>query len=250
MTRRTVLITGGSKGIGLGTAEYLLQRDFRVILLARGEAGLEDVRRNLIAAGHSADDIETAVLDMADADAIRQRVPHLRLLQSGLFGRVNNAASEILKRVTDYALDDLEQMWRVNMRAPVLMIQACYPMLKKASGSVVNVGSISDYQYWETYSVYGGSKAFLNAFTGHAGKELGFEGIRINAVSPAGVDTPLMRQIVKQFDPELIKKELRATPIEQRWGKVEEVAEAIHFCLTGPKYFHGADLRIHGGAAR
>jgi NAD(P)-dependent dehydrogenase (short-subunit alcohol dehydrogenase family) len=219
----------------------------RVILLARDARRLEAVKKEFVDGGFVAADIEIAALDMADGVAIRTRVPKLKSLQDGLFGLVNNAASEILKPLTGFTRADLESMWRINMLAPILMIQACHPFLKMARGSVVNVGSISDRAHYGRYSVYGGSKAFLASFTKHAAKELGLDGIRINGISPGGVDTPLMRAVEKKFSRREIQQIKQAIPIEQRWGKPEEIAETIYFALTGPRYLHGADIRVHGG---
>ncbi|MBI3920346.1 MAG: SDR family oxidoreductase [Armatimonadetes bacterium] len=247
MPRQTVLITGGSKGIGLATARLLLERDFRVILVARNLQGLSQAREAFLSAGFPGEDIEVQAMDVGDPDQILKEVPQLRLIQDGLFGLVNNAACEPLKRVRDFTRQDLDSVWQTNMLGPILLIQTCYPYLLKAGGSVVNVSSISDHEHYETYSVYGASKAFLNSFSRHAAKELGREGIRINVVSPGGVDTALMRETVRQFPAELIERETQAIPIEQRWAKPEEVAETIYFALTGPKYLHGADLRVHGG---
>lgn len=247
--KKTVLITGGSRGIGHATAQLLLEKGFRVILIARDEASLQTVRDNFVQSGFAADDIELVVLDMADSAAIQTRIPQCRLLQDGLFGLVNNAAFETLKNVTEYTLDDLEKTWRVNMLAPVLMIQTCYSLLQKADGSVVNVSSISDQEYSRGYSVYGGSKSFLNAFSRHAARELGFDGIRINLVSPGGTDTPLMQHMVDigVFTEQHIAEAKAMIPIEQRFATPREVAETIYFALTGPRQLHGADLRIHGG---
>lgn len=245
----TALITGGSRGIGQATAGLLLEKNWRVIMLARDEAGLAAARDEFIAAGHDAGDIETAALDMADGEAIAVRVAQLRLMQDGLAGLVNNAACEILKPVCDYTPADLEAMWRVNMLAPILMIRACYPLLKRAQGAVVNVGSTVDSGHHAKYSVYGGSKAFLRTFSAHAAKELGFDGIRINVVSPGAIDTPLMQSFIDNgtFSPEEIATAKAGVPMEQRFGTAREVAEAIYFALCGPRYLHGADVRIHGG---
>lgn len=248
--KKTVLITGGSKGIGQATAKVLLENGYRVILAARHAEGLETARANFVQAGFADHDIETFVLDMVDVDAIETVVPQLHSLQDGLFGLVNNAAFEVLKKVTDYSKDDLENTWRVNMLAPILMIRACYPFLRQVNGSVVNVGSISDHEHNPRYSVYGGSKSFLNAFSLHAAKELGFDGIRINVVSPGATDTPLMQKIIDDgiFTPQLIEDVKRKIPMEQRFSTAHEVALAIYFALTGPRHLHGMDLRIHGGS--
>jgi len=249
MTKQTVLITGGSKGIGQGAARYCLEQGCRVVLLARNLETLQQAKAQFVDDGHDPADITIESMDMADTKAIMERVPKLEPLQDGLFGLVNNAACEQICRVMDYTLEDMEKTWQVNMRGPLLMIQACYPFLKKAHGSIVNVSSIADTDYAERYSLYGGSKAFLNSFSKHAGKEFGFEGVRINVVSPGPIDTPLMAKILKLCKPDELKKLEVTIPIEQRLGRPEEVAAAIWFALSGPKYLHAADIRVTGGCA-
>jgi NAD(P)-dependent dehydrogenase (short-subunit alcohol dehydrogenase family) len=223
----------------------------RVILLAQHERELKAAAEKLVGEGFPADDVEVEVLDLSDSDEISRRVPTFPSLQSGLFGLVNNAAVEILKPFNEFTRDDLELTWRVNMLAPILMTQACYPFLKIARGSIVNISSTADRTYERLYSVYGASKAFLNGLSCHAAREFGFDGVRINVISPGGVDTPLMREVLESgvFDPEETRKEMQRIPIEQRWATIEEIAQAALFALEGPGYLHGADLRVHGGSA-
>jgi len=251
LMKRTVLISGASRGIGLGIAHLALKRGMRVILLAQREDELKSASQKLIAESFSAADIEIQVLDVADSDAIVRRVAKFTSLQSGLFGLVNNAAIEILKPFNEFTREDLDLTWRVNMLAPILMMKACYPFLKMSKGSVVNISSTADRAYCRLYSVYGASKAFLNSLSAHAAREFGFDGVRINVISPGGVDTPLMREVLESgvFDPEETRKEMQQIPIEQRWATIEEIAEAAIFALEGPAYLHGADLRVHGGSA-
>jgi NAD(P)-dependent dehydrogenase (short-subunit alcohol dehydrogenase family) len=245
---KTVLITGGSKGIGYAVAARILREGCRAILLARDPRGLDEARTKLRAVGAIEANIHAVAVDVGDIAALQACVAQLPWLEEGLDGLVNNAAAEILHRVEGFPLADIETTFRVNCLAPIVLIQLCLPALKKARGSIVNVGSISDFHGAPLYAVYGGSKAFLNAFTSHAAKELGFAGVRINTVSPGGTDTPLMDYIAaKHFTPEEIRKTCASIPIEQRWGRPDEIADAVWFTLFGPRYLHGADVRIHGG---
>ena len=89
----------------------------------------------------------------------------------------------------------------------------------------------------------------MNSFSKHAGKEFGFKGVRINIVSPGPIDTPLMTEILKLFESGELEKLEASIPIEQRLGRPEEVAAAIWFALSGPKYLHATDIRVTGGCA-
>src|ERR1043165_8736428 len=113
--KRTVLISGASRGIGLGVAHLALGRGMRIILLAHHEGELKSAAQKLVADGFAAADIEIEVLDLADSDQIVRRVPTFPSLQSGLFGIVNVAAVEILKPFTEFTREDLDLTWRVNM---------------------------------------------------------------------------------------------------------------------------------------
>jgi 3alpha(or 20beta)-hydroxysteroid dehydrogenase len=191
--------------------------------------------------------VEIHALDLGNSQQVSEWLANPRWKTEGLDGLVNNAASEILSEVGQYSLADMEKMFRVNVMAPILFIQALLPALARAKGSIVNIGSVSDFKPEPRYAFYGGTKAFMSAFTTHAAKELGFKGVRINTVSPGGIQTPLMDEVAKKyFKPEEIAATLKNIPMEQRWGRVEEVAEAIWFALFGPRYLHGADLRIDG----
>ena len=248
MSKKTVLITGGSKGIGHATAEVLLEHGFSVIILARDEETLQQVQDDFIASGYDEEDIEVHTLDMANIEQIKSVVSRCSRLQNGLHGLVSNAAVEILKSAMEFSVEEMEHTWRVNILGPIVLMQACYPFLKKVKGNIVHVGSISDFNRDANYSVYGGSKAFMKGFVGHAAQEMGPDGVRINIVSPGATDTPLMQSFLDkgQWPPEDIVQFKKTIPIEQRFATSREIAETVYFALTGPRYFHGEDIRIYG----
>lgn len=248
-SKRTVLITGGSQGIGFTVAEKCLAEGCRVILIARSLPTLEEASSRLQAGGASGADIEIVVGDMLDCEGIAPLVARLPWVQEGLWGLVPNAALEILKRAEDFDYTEILDTLKVNVISPVLLIKACYPFLQKVQGNVVYVGSIADSKNDARYSIYGGSKAFMKSFVGHAAQELGPDGIRINLVSPGGTDTELMRRLLadKTIPEEPFLAFVNSVPMEQRLGRPEEVADAVWFALAGPRYFHGEDIRIYGG---
>jgi NAD(P)-dependent dehydrogenase (short-subunit alcohol dehydrogenase family) len=176
-------------------------------------------------------------------------VGQLPWLKEGLWGLVPNAAVETLKKVTDYTHDDMMAMFKVNVVSPICLIQSCHPYLQTAKGSIVYVGSIANYKKEPRYSFYGGTKAFMKSFVGHAGQELGFDGIRINIVSPGATDTELMRDMKASgaWSEAHVTAFENSIPIEQRIGTPAEMADAIWFALSGPRFFHGEDLRVYGG---
>jgi len=244
---KTILITGGSNGIGYAVADKALREGCRVILLAREPRGLAAARETLIGSGAPAERISTAAVDIGDTGALRRCVAELPWVGDGLDGLVNNAAVETLHLVEDFPEKAIERIFRVNCLAPIVLIQLCLPALKRCGGSIVNVSSVADQRRGARYSVYAASKGFLNVFSKQAAVELGYQGVRINLVSPGGVDTPLMAEVTAQyFKPGDTARVHASIPMEQRWARAEEIADTIWFALSGPRYLHGADLRIDG----
>ena len=177
------------------------------------------------------------------------KVVQSKLVQEGLFGLVNNATYQILRPLEEFQLEDIEDSLRVNVIAPILMIQACLPFLKKGKGSIVNIGSISDKGAGRRYSVYGGTKAFIKAFSRHVCKEIGVDGVRINTVRPGCTDTPAFASLPERdsVTKEEVARTVASIPMEQRLGRPEEIADVVYFVLTGPAYLHGEDVCVDGG---
>lgn len=242
--RKRYLVTGGSKGIGRSVVDALLRRGHRVLALARNEQGLEVLAREMADRGYAG--LETLSLDMGDLDAVGKALANLPFLEQGLDGLVCNAAYQHLEHAMRIPLEEIEHTWRVNALSPILTMQRCYEALRRKQGTIVYMGSVSDSSYVEKYAAYGASKAYMNSFLKHAAFDTGPEGVRLTIISPGATDTPMLDRVLTTAGPGEREKAQSIIPL-RRFARPEEVAEAVLFALEGPTFFHGDDLRIHGG---
>lgn len=242
---RKILITGAARGIGGATARHLLELGCEVLLVDRDAARLQTTCSELEDA--HAGRVFSHVLDLADSQAVSSLGDH-PWLADGLDGLVNNAAVEFLEPFEKFTPNQLETTWRVNMLAPVLLMQACLPSLAKRRGSIVNISSVATRRPWPKYSLYAASKAFLDCFARHVATEVGARGVRVNTLSPGGVQTEMMDEINARqgISEETIRGFTAKIPAEARWARPEEIAESVAFLLFGPRYLHGENLCIDG----
>lgn len=232
---RVALITGGGTGIGRATARELGSRGWRVAVSGRREAPLHDAVESLGSGGLALPG------DVCDPDAARAMVEST----AGTFGRldllVNNAA--VYGAVP--ALGDDEESWRrqfdVNLHAPWRLCRLAHPHLKASgSGVVINVLSTLAHRAMPGVSAYASSKAALEMLGRCLALEWAADQIRVNAVSPGVVDTPI-------HEPGAAESMAAAHPLG-RVGQPEEVARAIAFLASDESsWTTGANLDVDGG---
>jgi NAD(P)-dependent dehydrogenase (short-subunit alcohol dehydrogenase family) len=238
--RRTLLLTGASRGIGHATVKRFSAAGWRVITCSRHpfpencpwEAGPEDhIQVDL-------SDVENTVAAIAE---IKRRLDH-----SELHALVNNAAispkADGAKRLgsLDTSVDVWKQVFLVNFFAPIMLARGLVNELKAAKGSVVNVTSIAGSRVHPfAGAAYATSKAALAALTREMASDFGRLGIRVNAIAPGEIDTAILSpgtdKIVEQI------------PM-QRLGTPDEVAKIIYvLCTETSSYVNGAEIHINGG---
>ena len=238
--RRTLLLTGASRGIGHATVKRFSAAGWRVITCSRHafpencpwEAGPED-------------HIQVDLSD--DANTVEAIEEIKRRLDDGeLHALVNNAAispkAEGSKRLgsLDTTVEVWRQVFRVNFFAPIMLARGLMDELQKAKGSVVNVTSIAGSRVHPfAGAAYATSKAALAALTREMASDFGRKGIRVNAIAPGEIDTSILspgtEKIVEQI------------PM-QRLGTTEEVAKIIYvLCTDTSSYVNGAEIHINGG---
>jgi NAD(P)-dependent dehydrogenase (short-subunit alcohol dehydrogenase family) len=238
--RRTLLLTGASRGIGHATVIRFSSAGWRVITCSRHpfpeecpwEAGPEDHIQ----------------VDLADEQNTRGAIAEIknRLEGGQLHALVNNAAispkADGGSRLT--SIETTMDVWRhvfgVNLFAPIMLARGLLDELKAAKGSVVNVTSIAGSRVHPfAGSAYAASKAALAALTREMAFDFGSQGIRVNAIAPGEIDTAILspgtEKIVKQI------------PLH-RLGTPDEVARIVYvLCTDTSSYVTGAEIHINGG---
>ncbi|MFD9887623.1 SDR family NAD(P)-dependent oxidoreductase [Streptomyces alboflavus] len=239
----SVVVTGAGTGIGRSIAERAARSGAKVTLVGRRATPLKEV------AASAPEAMEAVALDVTDPDA-PDRIVAAAL---GRFGRldaiVNNAGLARFGPVGETDVAELTAMFEVNVRAPASLIRAALPHLEAGRGSIVNVTSVGGALSMPGRSYYGATKAALNSMTRSLAREFA-PGVRVNAILPGPVDTPLWRETGMTDDEEQALRDglLAATPMA-RFGEGDEIAGWV--CnLIDPElsgWVTGALIPVDGG---
>ena len=232
---KTALVTGCTAGIGLAIADELLGFGANVIGIARNEQRLKDWSRDRPRTRGIAAD----VINEHDRERVFRGVDRLDIL-------VNNAGTNIRKRTADYTDEEYRHVRETNQDSVFAMCRAAYPALRAAGGAtVVNIVSIAALSILGTGSPYAMSKAAALQLTRALAAEWARDSIRVNAVAPWYIRTPLAEPVLS--DPARMAAILARTPAG-RVGEPAEVAAVTAFlCLPASSYVTGQCLAVDGG---
>ncbi|MBD2843692.1 SDR family oxidoreductase [Paenibacillus sp. IB182496] len=249
MAGKRVLVTGAAQGIGLGIARRFLAEGARVVLLDRDEAGLAEALRSLqLLREDSAADANalTEVCDLGDPAALEAAAERAMTRLGGLDVLVNNAGIAYREAFLDIPLAQWEAVFDVNVRAAFRLGQlAARRMIADGhGGAIVNMSSKNGLSGSGELAAYNASKAALILLGESMAVELAPHGIRVNAVAPGFVDTPLDRRLREQQG---LPPVSARTPMG-RAATIDEVAAAcLYLASDEASFVTGATLRVDGG---
>lgn len=240
--RKTLILTGASRGIGHETVKRFSSEGWRVISCSR-HAFPEDCPWEMGPEDH-------IQVDLADIPALEGAIAQMkqRLKAQGgkLYALVNNAAISPKRsdgsrlNSIETTAEDWQTVFRINFYAPIILARGLIKELSRARGCVVNVTSIAGSRVHPfAGAAYATSKAALGALTREMAADFGPAGVRVNAISPGEIETSILSPGTEKIVAQI--------PLH-RVGRPEEVAKAIYFlCTDASSYVNGAELHINGG---
>lgn len=237
---KVVIVTGSSRGIGRGIAEYLARNGFLVIAnYNKSEKEAEELKQIL------ADD--NIFIDIYKADVSkREEVKKLVQYTFEKYGKIdvviNNAGIDQIKMFLDITDDDWDLMIKTNLNSVFYMCQEALPyMINRKEGSIINISSIWGLKGASCESAYSVTKAGIDALTKSLAKEVGPSNIRVNSIAPGIIDTDMNKFLSEDEKKEIIEE----IPL-QRIGKVEDVAKCAKW-LIEEEYITGQIIQLDGG---
>jgi len=245
---KVILVTGGGAGIGAGISRACLDEGARVVVLSRRSENVQEFMGEMAAKGGRCELIE---IHLEDIDRCRQAVAEVEEKFGSIYGLVNNAGVNDGAGLENGSVEKFVQSLQRNLTHNYALAHYALPALKRSHGAIVNISSKVALTGQGNTSGYAASKGAQLALTREWAAELLPYGIRVNAVLPAEVMTPLYRRWLDTLgDPEeTLKRITEKIPLGRRMTLASEIAAAVVFLLSPTQSGHttGQHLIVDGG---
>ena len=241
---RNVIVTGGSRGIGLGIACRLASQGYRVLAIARKEndklkAAMETA--NAAAPGS----LQFFSFDLAATEKIPELVRRLRKEFGAIYGLVNNAGISFGGTLCLMPTAQIQQLIRLNTVSPIVLTKyVVRAMIADGGGRIVNIASVTAFTGYNGLAVYSATKASLVGFSRSLAREVGGAGVTVNSIAPGFIETDMTRGMEEKQ----LEKIKRRSALK-RLAEIEDVANAVEFLLSDKaRNITGTVLTVDAGS--
>jgi 3-oxoacyl-[acyl-carrier protein] reductase len=240
---RNVIVTGGSRGLGLGIARKLIESGFRAIVIARKQ-GAELTAAQLEVERTHPGRLEFIPFDLAQLESIPELVKKLRKEFGPIYGLVNNAGMSLDGILALTSTSQIEQVVRLNTISPMVLTKHVVRfMMADGGGRIVNISSIIASTGYSGLSVYAATKASLLGFTRSLAREVGRAGVNVNAVAPGFVATEMTHSLSEENRQQIARRSAL-----KRMVDVEDIANSVDFLMgEGSRNITGTVMTVDAG---
>jgi 3-oxoacyl-[acyl-carrier protein] reductase len=240
---RNVIVTGGSRGLGLGIAQGLITAGYHVIAIARKEtsqlkSAIQDAEQNHPGAFHF------VPFDLTEIEGIANLVRKVRKTCGPIYGLVNNAGVGSDGALALMHNSQIEQLVRVNTLSPIVLTKyVVRSMMADGGGRIVNIASVAAFTGYSGLSVYAATKASLIGFTKSLAREVGRGKVNVNSVAPGFIDTDMTHGLTDEKREQIVRRSAL-----RRLADIGDVANAVEFLLSDrAKSITGAVITVDAG---